>query len=99
MSSITIHDYETVAASQTAQILGASGATGDYIARLVIVPATNSPGTVALLDGATSITVLTAGTVSGLEPITVELGVVSTLGPWKITTGANVSVIALGDFT
>jgi hypothetical protein len=38
--------YETVAASQTAQVLGGSGATGDYISHLLVIPATTSPGNV-----------------------------------------------------
>jgi hypothetical protein len=34
-----------------------------------------------------------------LAPIIVPLGAFSVDGPWKITTGANVSVIAIGNFT
>lgn len=94
-------DYETVAASQTAQVLGAGGTIGDYLMGLLIVPATTSPGTVAILDNATSITVFTGGasSVSNLVPFFVPLGLVSVNGAWKITTGANVSVIAVGAFT
>ena len=33
-------EYETVAASQTAQVLGATGATGDYIKSLILVVST-----------------------------------------------------------
>jgi len=94
--------YETVAASQTAQVLGAgSGATGDYISKVIIIPATTSPGNVLLLDNATSITIFTGGasSVSNLVPFTVDLGMVSASGAWKITTGANVSVIGVGTFT
>jgi hypothetical protein len=40
-------EYETVAASQTDQVLGATGATGDRIAGFLINPATTSPGTVS----------------------------------------------------
>ena len=94
-------DYETVAASQTAQVIGATGAAGDYISHIIIVPATTSPGQVLLLDNATSITIFTGGasSVSNLIPFVVALDMVSTSGAWKITTGANVSVIAVGDFT
>ena len=92
---------ETVAASQTAQVLGGAGAAGDYIEKLIIVPATVSPGAVALLDNATSMNVLPGGTnsLTELKPIVVELNAHSVSGAWKITTGANVSVIAVGDFT
>lgn len=94
-------DYETVAASQTAQVIGATGAAGDYISHIIVVPATTSPGQVLLLDNATSITIFTGGasSVSNLIPFVVALDMVSTSGAWKITTGADVSVIAVGDFT
>ena len=93
-------EYETVAASQTAQALGATGATGDYISRVIITPATTAPGVVTLLDNATSIPLWIGGTVGAdLTPIVIELGMVSVSGAWKITTGANVTVIAVGSFT
>lgn len=97
----TIGEYETVAASATAQPMGATGATGDYIAGLLIIPATTSPGAVALLDGATSITVFTGGatSVADLKPFFIPLGLVSTTGAWKVTTGTNVSAVATGNFT
>lgn len=89
-----------MAASQTAQVIGATGAAGDLIKQLIVVPATTSPGNVLLLDNATSITVYTGGTVGAdLTPIIIPLDIVSVSGPWKVTTGANVSVIAVGRFT
>jgi hypothetical protein len=94
-------DYETVAASQTAQVLGDSGAAGDYISRVLVIPATTSPGNVILLDGAISITIFTggAGSVSSLVPFFIPLGMASVSGAWKLTTGANVSCIAIGKFS
>ncbi len=94
-------EYETVAASQTAQALGATGATGDYIAGILVIPATTSPGVVTLLDNATSIPVFVGGasSVSNLVPFFIPLGIKSVSGAWKITTGANVSCIGIGDFT
>lgn len=93
--------YETVAASQTGQVLGSTGATGDFIAGLLVIPATVSPGAISLLDSATSITVFTGGTdsVSNLVPFMIPLGMVSASGAWSLTTGANVSVVAIGVFT
>lgn len=94
-------DYETVAASQTDQPLGVTGQCGDYLAGLLIVPATTSPGAVSIKDGAGSaITVFTGGasSVSNLVPFFVPLGIKSTAGAWKVTTGANVSVVASGNF-
>jgi len=93
--------YETVAASQTAQALGATGATGDLIMGILVVPATTSPGNVLLLDNATSITVFTGGTssVTNLIPFLIPLNMISVSGAWKLTTGANVSAIGIGVFT
>ncbi len=93
-------EYETVAASQTAQVLGATGAAGDYIAGILVVPATTSPGNVLLLDNATSITVFTGGaaSVSNLVPFYIPLGLISVSGAWKLTTGSNVSCIGIGNF-
>lgn len=93
-------NYETVAASATAQVLGATGATGDYIQRLIIIPATTAPGVVTLLDNATSIPIWVGGTVGAdLKPFTIEIGMKSASGAWKVTTGANVSAIGVGRFT
>ena len=94
-------EYETVAASQTAQVLGPTGAAGDYISGILVVPATTSPDAIALLDGSTSITVFTGGasSVSNLVPFFIPLGMISVSGAWKITTGAHVSCIGIGNFT
>lgn len=94
-------NYETVAASATAQVLGATGGTGDYIQGLLVIPATTSPGNVLLLDNATSITVFTGGatSVSNLVPFLIPLGMTSVSGAWKVTTGTNVSAIGVGKFT
>lgn len=86
--------YETVAAGQTAQVLGLAGAQGDYVERVVIVPGTSAAGVVTLLDGSTSISLFAGGgttALTDLRPHVVEL--------WKITTGTNVTAIAVGDFT
>lgn len=93
--------YETVAASQTGQVFGSSTAgagKGTYLERLIIVPATTSPGAVTIIDNATSISVFAGGasSINELRPIVVELGMAATAVKWSITTGANVSVIAVG---
>jgi hypothetical protein len=94
--------YKTVAASQTAQLLGAAGKVGDYLHGLLVVPATLAAGSISIIDGATSISVFVTGTLSDLKPfwIPIHSRCVSTTTPgWYVTTGANVSVIAVGDFT
>lgn len=94
-------EYETVAASQTAQVLGATGATGDLLTGVLVVPASTSPGAVSILDNATSITVFAGGTdsVLTLHPFFVPVGAKSVSGAWKVTTGASVSCLAVGNFT
>lgn len=91
--------YETVAASQTDQALGPTGAAGDYLKALIIVPATTGAGTVSIKDGSGSaINVYVTGTLSDLKPILIPFGIHSASGAWKVTTGANVSVIGIGSF-
>ena len=96
-------DYETVAASSTDQVLGATGAIGDVLIGLLIVPASTSPGAVTIKDGSGSaITVFAGGSnsVSNLVPFPAPLfGIRATGAGWKVTTGVDVSVIAAGDFT
>lgn len=94
-------EYETVAASQTAQVMGATGAAGDYISGILVIPASTSPGAVTLLDNAISIPLFVGGvsSITSLTPFYIKLGAVSTSGAWKITTGAGVSCIAFGNFT
>lgn len=94
-------NYETVAASQTDQVMGASGAAGDILSQVLIIPATTSPGAVSIKDGAGSaITIFTGGasSVTTLIPFAVPLGIVAGTN-WKITTGANVSAIGIGKFS
>lgn len=95
-------EYETVAASQTNQTMGATGAANDYLAGVLVIPATTSPGNIQIKDGSnTAITVFVGGasSVSNLVPFFIRLGIRSTNGAWQITTGANVSAIGVGDFT
>lgn len=93
-------EYETVAAGQSGQALGATGAAGDLLQGLLIVPATTGAGNVSIKDGAgSSISVFATGTLADLKPHWIPLGIRSTAGAWSVTTGANVSVIAVGQFT
>lgn len=93
--------YEDIAASQSAQVLGGAGATGDYLDGLLIIPETTSPGAVSLLDGGNSTTVFVGGanSVSSLVPFIIPQGTRSVSGQWKVTTGTNVHVRAFGNFT
>ncbi|MCA0032773.1 hypothetical protein [Mesorhizobium sp. B263B2A] len=101
LTDIGAGEYETVAASQTAQVLGATGAAGDFISHILVIPTTVDAGNVILLDGATSITVFAGGTasLSNLVPFVIPLGLISVSGAWKVTTGAGLSAIGAGNFT
>jgi hypothetical protein len=95
--------YEHVAASATAQTLGATGAVGDYLHRLICTVTTGATGNVVIVDG-TGTGILThtvlpasASVVPGVYNI--ELNAVSANGAWKVTTGAGVEVMGVGIFT
>jgi hypothetical protein len=95
-------DYELVAASQTAQVLGPNTITtksGMVLAELIIVPETTGAGTVSIKDGSgTAIDVFIAGTLADLHTIVVPINARSAVGSWQVTTGSNVHVIAVGSF-
>ena len=95
--------YNTVAASQTAQALtgGGGGSIGDVLKGVLVVPGTASPGVVTVLDGATTVVAFPGGasSLADLKPFFVPVGASSVSGPWKITTGANVTAVAIGIFT
>jgi hypothetical protein len=93
------YPYETVAASQTAQVLGGTGATGDYLHRLIISVNTVATATVTLLDNATSIPLLTGAATLVPGVLVVDIEARSVSGAWKVTTGAGATVIAVGIFS
>lgn len=94
--------YETVAASQSAQAMGASGATGDYLAGVLVFPGTAGCGVVTILDNAVPIGTFAGGGTTALPslvPFLIPVGLFSVSGAWKITTGANVTAVGIGKFT
>ena len=95
--------YEHVAASSSAQVLGGTGAVGDYLHRLVCTVSTAATSLVQIVDGTgTGIlthTVLPNAVGGGIGVYNIELNAVSANGAWKVTTGAGVEVMAVGIFT
>lgn len=89
-------DYETVGAGVTAQTLGPVGGAGDVLDRLVVHAGTAASATVTIIDGAYSYAIVPANTTIGVYSVLV--GARSVSGPWKITTGAGASVMAIGRF-
>ena len=99
-------DYQAIAASQAATGLGGqgggSGSKGDILSQILVIPATLSPGSVTITDGAGSAITVFAGGASSLltlQPFVISFSDIrSVSGAWKVATGANLSVIASGWF-
>jgi hypothetical protein len=95
--------YQHVAASVTVTLQTLTGAIGDYLSHCVIYPSTTAAGSVTVFDNAnapaTNVIEFVAGTLSNLAPITLPVGAVSTAGAWKVTTGANETVVCYGKFS
>src|ERR1019366_10763393 len=63
--------YVVVPASQTAAVLQSStGATGDYLNEVTVIPATTTPGVVTIMDNATSIIAYPGGGTTPLLTLT-----------------------------
>lgn len=98
-------NYFTAAASATT-LMGATGAVGDYLAGVVIIPGVAAAGTVGITDGNGSTISLFAGggttALPTLAPFFVPLGAaakIATTAGWRIINGANVTAIGVGKFT
>lgn len=98
--------YVRVPASSAALVLtgAGAGAMGDTINRLIITVTTEATSAVSLTDGVgtgpslNAYTVFPAGMDIGCHIL--QLGdLTSNNGPWKVTTGAGVSVVAVGIFS
>lgn len=95
------YEYETVAAGAANQKLGATGARGDLLERLICTVATAATSTVSLQDGNdAAIPILAANTPIGVYTVVLRMRARDTDTPgWNVTTGAGVSAIAVGQFT
>jgi hypothetical protein len=99
-----------VSASQTAQAVGAgvsagalgsTGGVGDWLDFLVIQPGTTAAGAVSIIDGSSTIYTWPGGGTTALltlAPIVVPIRAACATA-WKITTGANVTAVGVGNFT
>ena len=94
-------EYETVAASQTDQVLGATGgAAGDLLEKLYITVSTAATAAVSIKDGSGSaIPILPNSPGGGVGVYVVPLSIAATGAGWKVTTGAGSTVVAIGRFT
>ena len=88
----------------TTTMLGSTGAIGDFLSTVTIVPETLNPGSISIKDGSgTAIVIFAGGTgsVLSLVPFTVNLGYTATGVGWQIVTGSggNVHGVCGGNFT
>ena len=86
------NDYEVVLASQTTQVLGVTGAVGDFLARIIV---TTNTGAFTIFDGVVAVGIFAASTPLGSH----EIGLKSVSGTWNITTAAATSITGVGQFT
>ena len=91
--------YETVAVSQTGQVLGGAGAKGDILQRIIVNVITAATATLTIIDGATSIVVATGGATVVPGSYSLEFGLASQSGAWSVTTGAGCTALCVGIFT
>lgn len=96
-------EYVLVAASQTDAVIQIStGATGDFLSHVEVFPGTAGCGVVTIKDLSTTWGTFPGGGTTALPtlvPFTIPVGVNSVNGAWKITTGANVTCVAVGNFS
>ena len=92
-------EYEDVAASQTDQAMGATGAAGDLLHALNCFTSAASVGAVTVKDGAgSSFTIFLAqGAAAMLDSPALDW--VSVNGAWSVTTGTNTTCRVSGRFS
>lgn len=96
----TAWTYETVAAGQSDQALGASGAKGDYLESLIITVGTAATAAVSIKDGSgSSIPIMPNSPGGGIGVYVVPIKACSASGAWSVTTGAGSTVVGVGHFT
>ncbi len=95
-------EYEVIEASDTDEIVGSTGAIGDKLEALLVIPTATTVGAISIEDGSTNIVVYAGGTLGAdLKPFVIPLlGIRATTATgWEITTGVGCRVIAFGDGT
>jgi len=95
---IATRKYETVAAGQSDQAMGATGKAGDIFETLVVTVATAASGTCSIKDGGGSAIPLTAAN-TPIGVYIINLGIKSTAGAWSVTTGAGATALGIGQFS
>lgn len=97
-----VSDYEAVAASQTDQILGPTGAKGDVLQYLIVqVGTAGVNGVCSIKDGnGSAIPIVPSTTPIGVYTIPIGARCVNATTPgWKVTTGSAATALAVGRFS
>lgn len=90
-------EYEIVAASQTDQVFGTTGAAGDLVSSVKCVTSAASVGAVTIKDGTGSAITLFNAQLAANDNLNKDnMNWVSTDGGWKLTTGTNTTCIISG---
>lgn len=93
-------EYELIAASDTDEPVGATGAAGDYLDHCTLMVATAAQSATVIEDGAsTAVYTFATSPGGGIGTYEINVGARSVTGGWTITTGSGVTVICVGDFT
>lgn len=92
-------EYQSVAVSQTDKVLGPVGAVGDYIEGLLCTVATAATSGVLIQDGNDTAIPVLPDNVAAVGSYFLPILATSRSGPWSVTTGAGVTVLATGRFT
>lgn len=91
-------EYETVAASQTDQVMGTTGAAGDLLHAVHCVWTAAPAAVTSIKDGSgAAINIFEVKGAAGSQ--TVILDLVSADGGWKLTTSTNMTCIGIGRFS
>lgn len=89
---------ELVAAGVTDQVLGTTGAINDYLNHLVVQVNTTATSQVMLGDGVAAAEIIVpANTPVGVHVVAINHK--ASVGGWRVTTAAGVTVYAVGRFT
>ena len=94
--------YVAGSASSSPTFQSSTGATGDYLEGVLVIPATTAAGAVTIYDNATAIMSYPGGGTTALltlTPFYIPMSAVSRSGAWKASIGANVSILAIGKFS
>lgn len=92
-------ETEAVAASDTDEPLGATGAIGDYLEHVVLFVATAATAATTIKDGATTLGTFANSPGGGIGTYVIPIRARAVGAGFSITTGAGVTVLAVGNFT